>query len=142
VVGTGLMEDELKAMVREMGAEEYVEFTGWIDDDARDRLLSGAKAFIFPAPDEDFGIVVVEAMAAGVPVITFDSCGPGEIVLDGKTGKLVKEFSQDALDEAVTNFDQQKYSVEDCRARAREFSKEIFIEKVVETVENSVWSEK
>ena len=72
------------------GAE--VEFLGRVSDDERDELLSGARALLFPG-EEDFGIVPVEAQAAGVPVIAYGVGGAGETVLDGRTGVLFAEQS-------------------------------------------------
>ena len=72
---------------RRGGAGGEVEFLGRVDDAERDRLLSRARALLFPG-EEDFGIVPVEAQAAGVPVIAYGVGGASESVLDGGTGVL------------------------------------------------------
>lgn len=126
IVGTGAYEDELKKRVSEINGEALITFTGWISDDDRDKAIAESKAFVFPGPDEDFGLVMVEALAAGTPVIAFNRGGAAEIVEDGVSGVLVNEFSQDALDKAVKKFDQSHFSSEKCRERSKLFSVEVF----------------
>ena len=77
----------LPAVRAEAAAVGDVQFLGRVDDAERDRLLSRARALLFPG-EEDFGIVPVEAQAAGVPVIAYRVGGASESVLDGKTGIL------------------------------------------------------
>ncbi len=66
-------------------AKANIEFLGRVSDEERDRLFAGAKGFVFP-PEEDFGLVPLEAMAAGTPVIAYDAGGAPEYVTDGETG--------------------------------------------------------
>src|SRR6202035_1267504 len=68
-------------------AGKNTEFLGNVSDAERDELLSGARALLFPG-EEDFGIVPVEAQAAGTPVIAYATGGAAESVLDGRTGVL------------------------------------------------------
>ncbi|MFC1967387.1 glycosyltransferase family 4 protein [Chloroflexota bacterium] len=71
-----------------MGLENQVSFTGRIADERVRELLAGARAVIFPTTNEPFGIVPLEAMACGTPVIVSNSGGPMETVIDGQTGLL------------------------------------------------------
>lgn len=130
IVGSGNYRAELEKLAAELGVSSKIEFLGRLSDAERNTVVAGAKAFVFPCPDEDFGIVVVEAMAAGIPVIAFASGGVLETVLDGRTGILVKEFSVESLTEAVSNFDESNFDMEICRDQARQFSKDAFKENI------------
>ena len=86
-----------------MAASSSVVFTGFVSDDELRRLYAGARAFIFPHV-EDFGLVGVEAIACGTPVIAFRAGGAAEIVEDGRTGVFFDEQSPAALAVAVRAF--------------------------------------
>jgi glycosyltransferase involved in cell wall biosynthesis len=74
-----------------------VEFVGEIADDEKDEFLGGAKALLFPIDwPEPFGLVMIEAMACGVPVIAFPGGSVTEIIDDGRTGFIV-----DTIEEAI-----------------------------------------
>ena len=85
-------------------AAEHTRFLGKVSDPERDRLLAGARALLFPG-EEDFGIVPVEAQAAGVPVIAYGVGGAVESVLDGRTGVLFGEQTRAALEAAIERFE-------------------------------------
>lgn len=92
-------------------------------DAALRELYGRASVFVFPAV-EDFGIMPVEAMAAGTPVIANRVGGAAETVIDGVTGVLVEDFDRATLRDAV----EAAVSLDGgrCRARAMEFSAERF----------------
>jgi len=131
IIGSGGYRAELEKIVRKLGVSDDISFLGRLPDAERNTVVAGAKAFVFPCPDEDFGIVVVESMAAGTPVIAFASGGVMETVLDGQTGILVKDFSVEALTDAVLNFDEGKFDIETCRNQAKLFSKDSFKKNVI-----------
>jgi glycosyltransferase involved in cell wall biosynthesis len=85
--------------------------------------LARCRALIFPG-EEDFGIVPVEAMASGRPVIAFGRGGALETVLHGQTGILFNEQSEEALIEAVQAYeaDEAAFRPEAIRAHAEQFS--------------------
>jgi len=87
--GKGPMLDNLKEQVRTMGLEEKVMFLGYVDDNRRNWLLNCADVAVFPSLYEPFGIVVLEAMAAGTPVIVADTGGLSEIINHGVDGYKV-----------------------------------------------------
>ena len=103
-----------------------VEFLGEISDEEKFRVMAGAKAFIFPAEFEDFGITPVEAMAVGTPVIALRSGGVKESVIDGKTGIFFDEPTVGSLSAVIHRFEKMKINPEDCLAQAKKFSKERF----------------
>jgi glycosyltransferase involved in cell wall biosynthesis len=127
--------EELRAM-----AGPTVEFVGEVDDEEKYRLMSGAKAFLFTSEDEDFGIVPVESMACGTPVIAYKSGGVKETVVDGKTGVFFEELSVVSLVKAIKQFENAKLKSEDCRKQAEKFSKERFQKEIKEFVQKTVQS--
>ncbi|HVQ43564.1 MAG TPA: glycosyltransferase [Candidatus Saccharimonadia bacterium] len=106
-------------------AQANIEFLGRVSDDERDRLFAGAKAFVFP-PEEDFGMVPLEAMAVGTPVIAYDGGGAPEYVTDGETGVLFGSQTGAALADAVQRFEGMTFDEGVIRARAKEFDASIF----------------
>lgn len=98
VIGDGPDMRKVKAM-----SSPNVELLGRLSDQEVTEYMSKAKAFVYAA-EEDFGIVPVEAQAAGVPVIAFSRGGVSESVLEGKTGILFQEQNVASLIGAVQRF--------------------------------------
>jgi len=117
-------------------AGRNIEFLGEVSESDKWKLMKGAKAFIFPSEQEDFGIIPVEAMAAGTPVIALNQGGVKETVIDGKTGLFFNERTPEALAEAVKKFEKMKFNPEDCINQAKKFSKKRFKKEIVEFVNN------
>jgi glycosyltransferase involved in cell wall biosynthesis len=86
-------------------------------------LYAKALAFVFPAV-EDFGIMPVEAMASGTPVVAGITGGAAETVIDGKTGRLI-DFRSDSDAVAALDFAQSS-SPEACLDQARRFDSSVF----------------
>lgn len=84
-------------------------------------VMQGAEAVVFPSQD-DFGLVPVEVMACGRPVLAFAGGGALETVVPGLTGELFAEQSVDSLREAVERFDSSAYDPEAIRRHAERFS--------------------
>jgi glycogen(starch) synthase len=86
VAGTGDMLAQLQHRAWELGIAHKVLFTGFIPDEERDRLLKVADCAVFPSLYEPFGIVALEAMAAGAPVVVSEVGGLKEVVKHAETG--------------------------------------------------------
>lgn len=91
--------------------------------------LNSAKGFVYPA-EEDFGIVSVEALAAGAPVIGYGKAGTLDIVSDGETGVLFDEQTVDAVAAAITRAEQLKFFPSKLQRTAKRFDKTLFITKM------------
>lgn len=79
----------------------YVNLLGYVSFEELLRQLSTNHVFLFPTMGEGFGLVLLEAMAAGLPTITTSNCGGGDIVEDGKNGFLVDVGDVDAIVERL-----------------------------------------
>lgn len=86
IAGKGPSEKELHHRAVEMGIAERIHFTGFIDDLSRNSLYKVASVAVFPSLYEPFGIVALEAMAAGTPVVVSDIGGFAEIIQHGRNG--------------------------------------------------------
>ena len=94
-----------------------------------------AKAFIFSAEEEDFGMTAVEAMAAGKPVIALRQGGVRESVIDGETGVFFDEASVESLVGAIKKFEKMKFDTNKILNQSKEFSKEKFEEGIKAVIE-------
>ena len=79
----------LKDLVAELGLGDSVVFLGQIAEDELQKLYEGAAVYVYPAPEEDFGMGVIESMAKGVPVVAWNQAGPTVTVGPG-TGHLAE----------------------------------------------------
>lgn len=111
--------------VRAQAGAQGIELLGKVSESERDGLLAGARALLFPG-EEDFGIVPVEAQAAGVPVIAYGVGGAVETVVDGVTGALFGEQSADSLARAIERFEGMALDEAAIRDNARRFGRERF----------------
>ena len=118
----------MKNLVKELNAKGLVKFLGYYSDEEKPVLLAKAKALLFPVKGEDFGIVPVEANAAGTAVIAFRDGGVVETVSDvnPKTGKFFDEYDFKSLSKILKKFDEKEYKADNCRKQAAEFASEIF----------------
>ncbi len=120
VIGDGPLRKTL-----EQKAPPNVTFLGQQSKENLKHHLQNAKAFLFAAI-EDFGILPVEAMATGTPVIALDRGGTKETVLPGKTGLLYPEQTQTSLLQAIRTFSHLTFDSRLCRLQAEQFSRQKF----------------
>jgi len=108
-----------------------IEFVGEVTDKEKWKLMSEAKAFIFPSEDEDFGILPVEAMASGAPVIAYRSGGVVETVVEGKTGLFFDSLTATSLSQKIQQFELIKTDwTNACKNQVKLFGKKLFLEKI------------
>lgn len=115
-----------------------IEFVGEVKDSELFKLYGQAKALIYTAEWEDFGIMPVEAQASGIPVVALNQGGVRETVVDGKTGVLFDEPTVESLVEAIKRFKNTTIKAEDCWENAKKFSKERFKREIKSFVEGKV----
>lgn len=128
VVGDGPERDRLRAM-----AGPNIEFLGFVGEDDLPELISGCLALIFPG-EEDFGIVPVEAMAAGRPVIGLARGGLMESAVEGKTAVMFPEPTAASLIDAISRFRPDDFNPAKLSKQAAKFSKKRFKKEFSEFV--------
>lgn len=124
--------DLAREACRRMGRELKVVGGGMSDDEFR-RAYGEARALIFPGI-EDFGIVPVEAQAAGTPVVAFGLGGALETVSEGETGMFFREHSAESLMNAIEEFEGRKWDSAACVRHAELFRKERFVAGMREVI--------
>ena len=118
--------------------QNNIEYLGLISDVEKYKLMASAKAFLAFAKDEDFGMTVVEAQAAGTPVIAFNGGGFRESVIDGKTGVLINEVSKKSLQEAIKRIENIKWNKEEIIKNAKRFGRERFVREMLQFINEKV----
>ncbi|OHA50332.1 MAG: hypothetical protein A3A80_00550 [Candidatus Terrybacteria bacterium RIFCSPLOWO2_01_FULL_44_24] len=126
IVGDG---PEMKKLKRIARGAPNITFIGATDDERLRQEYATCRALIFPQ-EEDFGLVAVEAMAAGTPVIAWRGGGALETVQDGRTGILFNEQTHHALIDAIKQFKEEDFSTEYIKEYSNNFDQEVFNQKV------------
>lgn len=110
---------------------------GDASDDAVTEALNHAKGYIFPA-EEDFGIVQVEALAAGAPVIAYGKGGTLDIIQDGESGVLFNDQTVAAVVAAIKKAETITFLPGTLRRKSRRFDKSLFITKIRKIVNDTI----
>jgi len=97
IAGRGVEERNLKDLVVKRGLEDRVKFVGFVRGDEKILLLKGCKFFICPSRREALGVVNIEALAAGKPVVAFNVDGIPDLIKDGENGLLAKPRDSEDL---------------------------------------------
>ena len=130
VVGNGKLRN---ALGRDVGGLGNVLFAGRKVGDELRSLYAGAKALLFPGI-EDFGIVPVEAQAAGTPVVALGKGGALETVVDGETGLFFRDQTVESLCHAMEELECRNWSADACRSNAARFSKCRFLDEMQKSI--------
>jgi glycosyltransferase involved in cell wall biosynthesis len=123
MIGVGPLEEALR---RDLPPN--VELRGWVSREELTDLYAAASGFIHVG-EEDFGITMVEALAAGTPVLALDRGGARDIVRDGSDGALVGSASVEAIRRGVQVIAGRDWDREALRARAMDFSRDAFVDR-------------
>lgn len=128
VFGNGSAHNDLVSIAGPT-VEFHTDRFGDASDDAVTEALNSAKGFIFPT-EEDFGIVQVEALAAGAPVIAYGKGGTLDIVQDRESGVLFQEQTADAVTAAIEKAETLTFMPATLQRKAKRFDKSLFISKM------------
>ena len=104
IAGDGILARQLKARVDSLGLSERVTFLGMIDFDDIPRIYAVADIFVLPSEGDSFGLVFVEAMASGLPVVAVSGGAVEETVHDGVNGLLAPPGDAAALSQCILEF--------------------------------------
>ncbi|HCU70847.1 MAG TPA: glycosyltransferase family 4 protein [Candidatus Moranbacteria bacterium] len=130
IIGRGPEMERLKKI-----ANPNIEFLGRVSDEDLPKYYANCRAFIFPQ-EEDFGIVAMEALASGKPIVAFRGGDVVEHVEEGKTGIFFDNQSVNDIIQAINKLDGLKHDPHYCREKAQKFDKKIFKEKIKNYIEN------
>ncbi len=136
--GTGAEEGNLRRQAELAGLDRQLTFTGWVDD--RRGFYQCMDVFCLPSLHEPFGIVLLEAFAHGVPVVTTDSEGPSEIVTPNYDALMVKKNEAEALAGALSRLLKEPHFADNLAANGfakakMQYSMEVVAEKIEKAVE-------
>lgn len=101
VIGSGPQQANLEQLAKDMGIRAQIRFLGQVDEAEKFALLRMADIYASTSQHEGFGIVYLEAMACGLPVVCYDYGGQTDFLTTGKTGSLVKLNDRQAFTEAI-----------------------------------------
>ena len=93
--------DVLRRQADALGLRNAVRFMGLVSERELEGLYASAAVYVYPSPEEDFGMGIVEAMGRGTPVVAWDQAGPTGIITDGVDGRRIAIDQVDAFGDAV-----------------------------------------
>jgi len=131
IIGDGPERERLQSM-----AGPTIRFEGWKEDADIEEAYSASRALLFPG-EEDFGIVPVEAMASGKPVIAYGRGGATETVIEGKSGVLFPEQTVASLRDAIHRFESMSFDAEQIRSHALGFDREVYRDRMKQFIDGA-----
>ncbi|MGC8696488.1 MAG: glycosyltransferase family 4 protein, partial [Conexivisphaera sp.] len=143
IVGDGPYMGELEGLAASLGVADSVRFIGYVDNRHIDPYYAAADAFVFPSLEESFGIVILEAMFHGVPVIASDAWGPRDIIRDGRNGLMFRRGDPEGLARALLRLMSDRADAAEMGERGRDdclrtYTPEAVIPKLVSVYERVV----
>lgn len=141
IVGDGSMKGELEKMVKDLGIRESVIFTGLLDKEGMIAHYQASDIFVFASLTETQGLVAVEAMAAGLPVVAIKADGIEDMVKNGNDGILTDNKEDNFAENAIRLIEDEglrKKMSENARANSLEFRIEPWVERVVSLYEELI----
>jgi glycosyltransferase involved in cell wall biosynthesis len=132
IIGSGPDTERLKKL-----AGPTIHFPGRMSDKQLVKTVQSASAVLFPN-EEDFGLVAVEALAAGTPVIAYSGGGALDIVQDGETGVLFEDQTIAGMINAIRRFETMKFLPATLHRKSKRFDKGLFVTKITKIVEDSL----
>src|SRR6266567_2341066 len=127
----------LNALVTELGLEDAVLFLGAISEEELQTLYEGAAVYVYPAPEEDFGMGVIESMAKGVPVVAWNQAGPTVTVGPG-TGHLAEPLDVEDYAAGIVALLDSRAENQVAGERASEWARRFDWERHIDTMERVV----
>lgn len=137
IIGAGSLKEELIRQSQELGIRPHVEFTGFMDNHHARLEMRKASFYAMTSSKEGFGIVLVEAMEAGLPVISFDgSSGPRSIVTHGENGFLVEKDNESEYVSYIEKLIEDTNLREKISASARIRAEDFYVDRILSKWEN------
>ncbi len=139
--GSGSFEKEVKSLAEKF---DFVKYLGFLNFDEMDKLYSQADIFVAPSRQEPFGIVIIEALASGLPVISSRTQGPMDLLEEGRTGWFISEVSCEAILAKITQIYQRWLEDKNCYRplpfACRKAAGQYSVEKMVREMQQKLFS--
>ena len=133
IVGDGSLRNSLENLAKQLGIMKNITFTGFIENVST--ILSIFDLKVLPSLTEGFGLVIVEAMAMGKPIIATDVGGVKEILTDGETGLLIPPKNPEVLADKIIYLLKNQEAAKKLGIKAKQESKKFDIRIQVEKLE-------
>jgi glycosyltransferase involved in cell wall biosynthesis/uncharacterized membrane protein YbhN (UPF0104 family) len=127
----------LQALTSELKLNDGVLFLGAITEEELNRLYEGAAVYVYPAPEEDFGMGVIESMAKGVPVVAWNQAGP-TVTLGSGTGHLVEPLEVGDYADAIASLLDDPAANQATGERAFEWARRFDWERHLDVLERAI----
>lgn len=142
IIGDGILRDELMMKARSNHIDQQVEFTGFLDNKEMRKKMHEASIYAMTSIHEGFGIVLIEAMDSGLPVISFNvRVGPRSIITHGVDGYLIEDNDYDSyvyhLSKLIENTELRCEIAANAKKRAEDFYKSNIINKWIQIFERT-----
>jgi glycosyltransferase involved in cell wall biosynthesis len=140
ILGYGILQVELEKYAKEKEVSDFIMYRGNVKN--VEDYLKEANLYVHPANYEPLGLVIIEAMASGLPVICLDGKGNRDLMVQGKNGYIFQEQNAEMFTEQIIELmnDSEKYK--EISSFAKEFSLQFdiknYCEKLVEIYQNSI----
>lgn len=135
IIGEG---SEKKKLIQK--SHKNIEFLGFVSDQELTKYISNSRALLFPG-EEDFGMIPLEVMANGIPVIAYKKGGALETVVESQkpnesTGIFFKDQSKDSINEAINRFKkiENKFDPKFIRRHAKKFEENLFLHRFEKSI--------
>lgn len=136
IIGDGPLKAQLQEKIATSGLGERVHLLGFVDEEHKYKVLSVADAYVAASEHEGFGIVYLEAMEAGLPIVSTDTGGQRDFLQENENALLVPTDDPQQLVAAVTRLLKDKNLREQMSKNNRERVKDFYLEKTAKKFEN------
>jgi glycosyltransferase involved in cell wall biosynthesis len=131
--GQGGMRDELESLAEELGIADQTDLLGYVESETLNDWMNAADLMVLPSYSESFGVVQLEAMACGTPVVATENGGSEEVITSDDYGLLVEgPESHDELADAVLEALDREWNADAIEAYADEFTWENVCEEIAD----------
>lgn len=108
IAGDGPQRRQLESLADELGLRDRVRFEGWVENEGKERLFRQADMFCLPSRNDSFGMVYLEAMANGLPIVALDYQSTPFVVPSGRVGILAKNDEPETLAKAINELSKDR----------------------------------
>ncbi len=135
IVGDGPLRESLAETVKKRGLRDRVRLTGYVTDEEKAAYLAASDLYVSTTRHEGFGLVYLEAMHFGLPVISYDFGGQADFLEEGKTGSLIPLGRKEMFLEAIRKYKGDPALLHECGGFNRRHVRDYYIDRCAERYE-------